>query len=512
MKAFILYIAACLSLLFSLALPVRAVSINGEGGVHATYGEAYVASMPDGKAHGYYQPGETVTGTWAAFHCTKAGSSACATDLTPSEATKIGGGSYSVKVAEVNKQVYVGKHSYSSNSCGRIQYDIGTTKDGTIGGWVYNFGKDCSETSVTPTPTNTTSSCQPWEPVNTEFRIHNATSKDWKSGESLGELKIGNRIDVNCFAKNGTALLPDAEIRIDTPVGQINKLGAELRDFALEHEGAYRFVCQSQSLTPVCSNTDTLRVVKTVQPSSTPVPTPTKPAIGGPVHEAACNDLRIISGAGALAPATVEVQTEATDNLGSIRQYRYHWGDGEVSDLTSKGEHKYQTGGKYQLWVEVLDSKGNWRTSGACEEMVKIASAPFASHRAYCSEVRVVSGNDKEAPSEVEFRVYGYDNKGEIQDYKLEFGDGSAPSQTVSGTFTRRYETAGTYEVKGFVKDSEGNWVTGDDGSCRASVRVLTKPLTKQPETGAPLAALGLTGLSGVGGVGLWIGKRFLIH
>lgn len=475
------------------------VSVNGEGGANATYGDAYLRSLSLGQGHGSFAVGQTIQGDWAAFHCTGAGTSPCATDLTPGEATKIAGGDWSVAVPAQNQRVQIGRHHYQSQACGRIQYDFGVNGVGTIGGWVHNFGSDCPA-QVQPTMVPSRETCQDYLPVNTQFRISRWLRDDpWLSGSDLQDLKPGEVIDVNCFAKNGTALLPDARIEITTPVGTLTRDGAELRRYRLAHAGDYSFRCVSTTLEPVCADTDRLSVgvATTPTPTRTPTPVPT-----GVEHRASCDSLRVVSGGGAMAPASVEFETRASDNLGEIRRYRYHFGDGTVEEGERRMSHRYQTGGKFRVWVEVLDSRGNWRTSDECKTDVSLTTAPFVSHQSACTGLVIVSGNNTQAPARVVMEVSGFDNKGEIQKYRLDWGDGLVQEQG-DRRFEHTYQMAGTYAVKAYVRDSKGEWVNGT-GACHKSVQVLTKPVTKQPDTGAPLWALSLTGLSGMGGVGLW--------
>jgi hypothetical protein len=103
----------------------------------------------------------------------------------------------------------------------------------------------------------------------------------------------------------------------------------------------------------------------------------------------------------------------------------------------------------------------------------------------------------------VRIKVTGYDNKGEILRYRVDFGDGSQVVEQENDEFEHRYEAAGTYVVRAQVKDSHGEWRESDKGGCETSIRVLTKALEKQPETGAGLLAWLLIGGSGASGVGL---------
>jgi hypothetical protein len=107
----------------------------------------------------------------------------------------------------------------------------------------------------------------------------------------------------------------------------------------------------------------------------------------------------------------------------------------------------------------------------------------------------------------VKFEITGYDNKGSIQQYRLDFGNG-ATQDSSSNQFEKRYDTAGTFTIRAYIKDSQGNWQGGDEG-CRRTLYINTRPLASQPSTGTPtiFSILGLS--SGLTGVGLALAKKF---
>ncbi len=108
------------------------------------------------------------------------------------------------------------------------------------------------------------------------------------------------------------------------------------------------------------------------------------------------------------------------------------------------------------------------------------------------------------------FTLTGFDNKGGIQQYRLDYGNGITKDQD-GKTFQQTYTSSGTFTARGYIKDSEGNW-QGGDGSCQQIVYVNTMPLQSQPKTGAPteltLAALG-SGTLGI--IFLKLKKTFLL-
>lgn len=323
-------------------------------------------------------------------------------------------------------------------------------------------------------------SCRDYRPLNTQFR--KSGGNDWISGSELTnlQLKQGDRVDVNCFAKNGSTLLPSAVIDMRTPDGKTQRVrdGAELRNFEVSQSGTYRFTCTSTQFNS-CSDGDSFRIQKTV----TPPPPPPEPE-----HTSRCVDLAIAGGNNQIVPSQVTLRATGQDSGTGIQRYRFFFGDGAQQETTEREvTHKYESSGKFVATVEVKDSKGNWKRSSSCEQTVTVKPSPIESHKAACSDLFVVSrSNNGRAPSTVELKVSGYDNKGDIQKYKIEFGDGSSEEKD-SRTFEHTYDTAGTYPAKAYIKDSHGEW-RGGNSNCRTNVYVETKPLTKQPNTGTPTA------------------------
>lgn len=232
----------------------------------------------------------------------------------------------------------------------------------------------------------------------------------------------------------------------------------------------------------------------TSSPSATPTATP--------AHISQCTYLKITEGDNGKAPATVKFEAKGEDNLGSISTYHFYFGDGEKSEVMSNTvSHTYNNSGTYTARVFVRDSKGNLKTSDACEVKVTVQSNAVESHRSGCSDIFFESGNNQKFPSTLKVRVEGFDNKGNIQKYKVDFGNGVVKEQT-DKNFENLFNSAGTYAVKAYILDSQGNW-KGGDGSCRKDASILTETLKEQPKTGVPvLLALGMAGM---GGSGVWL-------
>lgn len=201
-------------------------------------------------------------------------------------------------------------------------------------------------------------------------------------------------------------------------------------------------------------------------------------------HQSSCDALNIVSGNNSKIPAKLVFEIKASDNLGEIKQYRLIFGDGKRSESSNSNfEHTYESSGNFAVLAQVKDSQNQWISSEQCEAVATIKASNLESHRSDCSYLSIVSGQNQAAPALVKFKVAGFDNKGEIKKYKLDFGDGNQVEAS-QGNFEHLYEKAGTYQVKASVKDSTDDWLNSDD--CRQTLYVSTKPITQQPATGTP--------------------------
>ncbi len=227
-------------------------------------------------------------------------------------------------------------------------------------------------------------------------------------------------------------------------------------------------------------------------------------------HKSSCDDLSAVGGNNSLVPAKVTLRTKASDNKGNIQSYKYYFGDGktlETDDLEI--QHTYESSGSFTARVDVKDSAGNWKTSNACETKVTVKASPVESHKSDCSDVFITADNSGQAPSNVKFEITGFDNKGDIQAYKIDYGTGEN-AESNDNDFTKRYETPGTYTIRAYIKDSQGNWQGGDEG-CKRTLYINTKPITTQPATGTP-TVISLVGISsGLSGVALKLLKKKLV-
>lgn len=494
----------------------EAAPVRTHGGVNGSQGHYYLRTENGG--NGDLTPGQQVTVDSYFFQCRQAGNAPCSTEHN-SDAVLIQPIRHdTVTVPNLNQQTQTFYHSYTPpyGNCGRVQFDQGIVGiPGAIGGWVHNFGVNCPDgPTPTPTPTPTPGVCNGQLPINTQFRRSGNNNTPWIDGNTITNngLTPGSRIDVNCFAKNGTALLANARMDITLPNGTSSRglQMSELRNYYLGEVGVYHFRCYIAGQGGICTDTDTLRVqagsTPTPTPTSTPSPTPTAP----PNHVSQCEQLSVVSGNDSLVPAKVTLRTRGSDNRGNIQLYRFYFGDGRQTETTNaEVQHTYEISGTFTARVDIKDSIGNWKTSNSCETTIRVQSTPIESHKSGCSDIFININNNAQAPATASFKVTGYDNKGDIQGYKLDFGNGIVKEGS-GQTFEQLYEQAGTYTVRAYIKDSRGNY-QGNEESCKRTVYINTKPLTRQPETGTPTLFTVLGIVSGAGGVALSLAKKKLV-
>lgn len=210
-------------------------------------------------------------------------------------------------------------------------------------------------------------------------------------------------------------------------------------------------------------------------------------------HVSSCDDLLILSGNNDQVPAKITFEAKASDNLGEIKAYRFLFGDGtDLETSHSKVDHTYESSGRFSATVEAKDSQGNWLKDRQCQVVARVSPVKIESHRSACSYLQIVSGQNNQAPALVNFKVAGYDNKGDLKNYKIDYGDGNQVEANQE-EFEHQYVSPGTYKVKASVQDSTGEWRRSS--ACEQTVYVSTKPITKQPSTGTPtwFSILGLT-------------------
>jgi hypothetical protein len=132
-----------------------------------------------------------------------------------------------------------------------------------------------SAPAISSGPTESTDLCGDQAPVNTQFRVADPTNKAaWIDGAAMtnAKLKVGQKIDVTCFAKNGTSTLLGGYIEVSVPgATQVEQASAQptLSNYELKKDGMYTFVCKSGQKTS-CSNSDffTVEISDTANPAN----------------------------------------------------------------------------------------------------------------------------------------------------------------------------------------------------------------------------------------------------
>jgi len=434
-----------------------------------------------------------------------------------------------------NESSFSTSQSLEGVSCGKtVQLDIFNKVCRTDKGWVCGdrdlqdylvwYSGDCpAKTSTATTPqVADKNTCDTQQPVAIQFR---KSGGSWQSGPSVtaAGITVGEELEVNCFAQNGTKLLPGGTIQVTAPQGKPVTVSSssELKNYRSFAAGTHSFSCISNSIAS-CGANDKITIQAAKVENKAVTVNPVKPISGKaialsssapvakavPAHESACTGLAIVNGNNSLVPATVKLRASGTDNRGSLQKYRFTFGDGSVVEADKPElDHRYEVSGTFSVRAEIKDSQGNWKGSDACATTVTVKPAAVESHKSACSDLEVTIDNNGQAPATAKFKVSGYDNKGSIQKYKISLGNGTT-RESDTQTFEEKYLEAGTFVAQAAIRDSQGNWK--EDSTCRKTVYVSTQPLTQQPATGTP-TIFTLAGLiSGSAGIGIQYWKRRL--
>lgn len=226
--------------------------------------------------------------------------------------------------------------------------------------------------------------------------------------------------------------------------------------------------------------------VSAQSPTYTASPSATTPtATPAPVTGLTCESLEILEKIGGYTPATFRFRTTVS-NPDQVAEYRYDYGNGISETGDAETSYRYMTAGTYAARVTLIDQQGREVTSSDCQVEVQLEAVPLLAHRSSCDSLSVPgSQKSQSAPAAVTFTLTGSDNKGGLQGFRVEYGDGTDDEQaTGSATFTHTYTEAGTYKAIGYVQDSQGAWKTNNP-SCQQTITVTsTKVMEVQPETG----------------------------
>jgi len=167
------------------------------------------------------------------------------------------------------------------------------------------------------------------------------------------------------------------------------------------------------------------------------------------------------------------------DPDGIIDEFEWEFGDGTTGN-GSAIDHTYENTGEYTITLTVTDNDGSTATTTGSVSVEP--SGPTAN----------LSGEPKEgeAPLTVSFDLSGSeDPDGVIEEYNLQFGDGSSTSGTdLLNVIEHTYETAGEYQPELEVVD--GDDLTATDTT---TINVQAPP----PENESPSAAISASTESG---------------
>jgi hypothetical protein len=217
-------------------------------------------------------------------------------------------------------------------------------------------------------------------------------------------------------------------------------------------------------------------------------------------------EIEAVAGNNALAPAEVRFSTEGMVGVVAVGQFAYDFGDGHTRVAGDSVTHRYAQAGTYTVTAWPLFE--GLQHESLCTTTVTLKAAPLASRKVECTSLTISDSEKLTATESARIQVRGYDTKGPLQGYKLRVGDEEWESDT--GNFTINLKTAGDYQVEGWVKSADGQWV-GGEAACLKSIRLRPAGMVEQPETG-PAAAfwLGLISLFSIwSGAEIWQRKFF---
>ena len=147
-----------------------------------------------------------------------------------------------------------------------------------------------------------------------------------------------------------------------------------------------------------------------------------------------------------VAPVTVQFDGSGSyDADGTIRKYRWEFGDGDTGDGPVIG-HAYSTPGTYQATLTVTDRRWARSTASVTITVRETNALPVAGFS--------VSPSPAYPRQTVRFDAgASYDPDGQIVSYVWEYGDGTSGSGVMT---SYRYDAQGVYEVVLTLRDNDG--------------------------------------------------------
>jgi len=209
-------------------------------------------------------------------------------------------------------------------------------------------------------------------------------------------------------------------------------------------------------------------------------PTPTD----GP-EDSECVYLKIVGDDEIERGDKVTFKAEGYDPDGDIQRYRFDFGDdGDVLETDDRiVTHRYEEEDNFTARVHVQDSHDEWITSDNCEVEVDVEDEDDDSG---CSDLEVDVEGQTTPPYRVNFKVRGYDDKGDIRGWKIKFNDNTEVKDYEDNEFHKWYQEAGKYSAKAYIKNRKKDWL-GGSGDCKKTFSVGLD-LDVQPKTGIPEA------------------------
>jgi PKD repeat protein len=178
-----------------------------------------------------------------------------------------------------------------------------------------------------------------------------------------------------------------------------------------------------------------------------------------------------------ITPVAVNASVSATAPSGvTVKSTSISFDDGTTVNAPS-GTHTYSTAGSYQVTATVIDSLNRTTTTSKTVTV----SAPAAPKAA----LSLTPATGKAPLAVTASTAASTDADGTITSSSIDFGDGTVVSGTSA---SHTYTTAGTYTVKGTVKDSQGMTSTASVTATAAANQLPVAKLTLT-QSGATVTA-----------------------
>lgn len=262
------------------------------------------------------------------------------------------------------------------------------------------------------------------------------------------------------------------------------------------------------------TNTASVTPSPTSTPSPSPVPSKSNKIDQNPnptatpslalAQEKLCDGIAVKYEDNKTVPTKVTFRIDS--NVKDTSKYRIHFGDGQQTESSNNTlTHTYGVSGKFTVKVFLKTKDQDFLSDESCETTVTIKGSDIESHKSACSDLFIMPSNSVNTNEKLDFKIIAYDNKGEIQAYKIQFVKDGEEFESSDNLFEHNYTSPGTYLVKAFIKNSQGEWQEGKS-SCQQTIKVADQKLADQPETGVSTLFTIFSLSSGVSG--LFLSKK----